>query len=578
MRPGSSLSKLKQQHQNLNMNITKKKQKAEIPTREDLIKKRDFSGTITLLDFDKIQNKDNYSSQMWLAYAYFHKGDYFKAIDIYSEWMSKPSPDLMLFTYKACCLYALGKYKEAYSEAEKGQKEDELTNRIKLHCAFKLKIGVAVIDHNHKLTSNVQDQLCLAGLQFMKGEFEEAIEIYKKIYMEKKYDALNIYLAMCYYKLEFFDIALDLVNHYLSNYKTSIVATNLKSAIEYNSSGNCKASQSFILSLQESSKIGNIIENDDLLRHNMAVYDSDDSPLYNKLKVFSSLSDILPEAKLNLIIYYLRNDQVQQAYLLIKDLQPNNTKEYILKAIVHCLLGQQSDKNQEHIKKAQTYFQSIGASSSECDTIEGRQCMASCFRLNGVHKDEIIYLNSIEQYLKDDDDFNWNYGIALAACQNYKESEEVLLRIKKEKYRMDQTYITWLCRVYIMNNKPEYAWNLYISLENHLLAFNLLNFIANEFYRSGNYYFSFKSYLFLEKLTPSYDNSAGKLASASGFFFLVLNNKASPEKLQEIIHYLVESSSSSAQTEEGLKMIKVFMKWGKEKGFNFSDQPLYEGY
>ena len=121
----------------------------------------------------------------------------------------------------------------------------------------------------------------------------------------------------------------------------------------------------------------------------------------------------------------------------MKDVHPNNTKEYILKAIIHCLLAQQSDESQEHLKKAQTYFHSIGSSSSECDTIEGRQCMASCFRLYGLHSDELIYLETIKNFLEDDDDFNWNYGIALAASQKYKESEVYLLRVKKEKYKVN---------------------------------------------------------------------------------------------------------------------------------------------
>ena len=284
--------------------------------------------------------------------------------------------------------------------------------------------------------NSVQDQLSLAALQYLKSENDDAIEIYKKILIDKKYHAINIYLALCYYKLEFYEIALDLVNHYLSLHKDSVIANNLKAAIEYNSTGNCKAAQSYLLQLQDMTKSGRLIEDNDLLRHNMAVFDNDENSNSSKLKVFSNLLDIIPEARLNLIIYYLRNDQVNQAYNLIKDLQPNNTKEYILKAVVHCLLGQQSEKNQDHIKKAQTYFQSIGASSSECDTIEGRQCMASCFRLNGLYNDEIIYLESIESYMKDDDDFNWNYGIALAACQKYREAEEVLLRIKKEKYKV----------------------------------------------------------------------------------------------------------------------------------------------
>jgi intraflagellar transport protein 56 len=256
---------------------------------------------------------------------------------------------------------------------------------------------------------------------------------------------------MCYYKEEFYDVALELVNNYLFTHKDSVVANNLKAAIEYNSTGNRKMAEAILLNLQDLCKNGNILEENDYLRHNMVVIKDGE----NALKVFSSLVDIIPEAKLNLIIYYLRNDQINNAYNIIKDMQPTSTKEYILKAVVHCLLGQQSEKNQEHLKKAQACFQTIGASPSECDTIEGRQCMASCFRLIGQHVDEIIYLESIETYLKEDDDFNWNYGIALAACQKFKEAEEVLLRINSDKYKIDQTYLSWLCRCYIMNGKPE---------------------------------------------------------------------------------------------------------------------------
>jgi intraflagellar transport protein 56 len=412
----------------------------------------------------------------------------------------------------------------------------------------------------------------------LKSEYEEAIEIYKKIYMDKKYDALNIYLAMCYYKLEYFDIALDLVNHYLSIHKDSVVANNLKAAIEYNSTGNDKAAQMHIQNLQEMCKnktSNNLIEESDLLRHNMAVFDNEDSSNSNKLKVFSNLVDVIPESKLNLIIYYLRNDQVNQAFNLIKDIQPQTTKEYILKAVVHCLLGQQSPNNAEHLKKAQTYFQSIGASANECDTIEGRQCMASCFRLTGIFNDEIIYLESIETYLKDDDDFNWNYGIALGACQNYKLAEEVLLRVKKEKYRNDQIYLSWLSRCYIMNNKPDYAWNLYISIENHIVAVYILSFIAHEFYRMGHFYFSFKAFLFLEKFSPSTENSDGKVSSAIGVFYQLSSSKIGSDKLQEVIHYL----SDGSQNEEVKKVIKLFKKWGKDNGYNFSEQShAYEAY
>ena len=117
--------------------------------------------------------------------------------------------------------------------------------------------------------------------------------------MDKKYDALNIYLAMCYYKLEFFDIALDLVNHYLSIHNDSIIANNLKAAIEYSSTGNDKLAKEIILNLQNFSKNSNIIDDNDLLQHNLAVFDNEPDSKYNKLKIFSNLLDIIPEARQN---------------------------------------------------------------------------------------------------------------------------------------------------------------------------------------------------------------------------------------------------------------------------------------
>jgi hypothetical protein len=67
-----------------------------------------------------------------------------------------------------------------------------------------------------------------------------------------------------------------------------------------------------------------------------------------------------------------------------------------------------------------------------------------------------------------------------------------------------------------MNEQPEYAWNLYIGIENHLVALNILNFIANEFYRMGQFYYAFKAFLFLDKFTPSTEINNGKVSSAVG--------------------------------------------------------------
>lgn len=63
----------------------------------------------------------------------------------------------------------------------------------------------------------------------------------------------------------------------------------------------------------------------------------------------------------------------------------------------HSLAGSgQSQDRPDHLKLAQQFFQLVGASSSECDTIPGRQCMASCFFLLHQFDDVLIYLNSIK--------------------------------------------------------------------------------------------------------------------------------------------------------------------------------------
>lgn len=98
----------------------------------------------------------------------------------------------------------------------------------------------------------------------------------------------------------------------------------------------------------------------------------------------------------------------------MKDLEPSSPQEYILKGVVHCLLGQQQN-NKEHIKVAQQFFQLVGSSPAECgmsnffrsmcgdkeckllaDTIPGRQCMASAFFLQKQFEEVIVYLNSIK--------------------------------------------------------------------------------------------------------------------------------------------------------------------------------------
>ncbi len=57
------------------------------------------------------------------------------------------------------------------------------------------------------------------------------------------------------------------------------------------------------------------------------------------MQVLPPLIDVIQEARLNLVIYYLRNEEVNEAYSLIKDMECVVPKEYILKAVVHLVIG-----------------------------------------------------------------------------------------------------------------------------------------------------------------------------------------------------------------------------------------------
>lgn len=57
----------------------------------------------------------------------------------------------------------------------------------------------------------------------------QATDIYKRLLLENRDDlALNVYVAMCYYKLDYYDVSLEILAVYLQAFPDSAVAMNLK--------------------------------------------------------------------------------------------------------------------------------------------------------------------------------------------------------------------------------------------------------------------------------------------------------------------------------------------------------------
>ena len=193
------------------------------------MKKRDWLAALTLFECDKKYSKrHDLKTYLGIAYCAFHNGDYKKAMDIYDEIAKRKDYDKNIHAFKACCYYALCMYKESKVEASKSE-DSELKNRLLFQLAQKCGDENEIMSYHGALSNSIEDQLCMAALHYLRSHFEEATEIYKKLLIENKdYHAINIYVALCYYKMDYYDVSLEILAVYLGLYPDSIVGVNLK--------------------------------------------------------------------------------------------------------------------------------------------------------------------------------------------------------------------------------------------------------------------------------------------------------------------------------------------------------------
>ena len=527
-----------------------------LPKLEDFLTARDYTGALTLLEFNQGSGRTDISCESWIGYCSFHLGDYKRALAVYEKLSQLENPPDDVWVNIACCQFFLGLYSEG-EEVLKKAKACPLKTRLVFHLAHKTGAEQKLLEYHQQLRDVTEDQLSLAAIHYLRAHYQEAIDIYKRILLDNRdYLALNVYVALCYYKLDYYDASQEILSVYLQNFPDSAIAINLKACNHFRLY-NGKAAENEIKSLMDQSSSSFIFGND-LIRHNMVVFRSGESAL----QVLPSLVDVIPEARLNLVIYYLKQNEVRDAYQLIKDLEPAVPQEYNLKGVVNAAMGQETG-SREHIKFAQQYFELVGSSESECDTIPGRQCMASCYFLMRQFSEVLLYLTSIKSYFYTDDTFNFNYAQAKCAVGNYKEAEEAFLLIQNEKIRSDYTYISHLARCYMMNGKPQMAWELYLRLETSAESFNLLQLIANDCYRLGHFWFSAKAFDMLERLDPSPEHWEGKRGACVGAFQMVVAGRQPKELLTDVISLLRNTANSQVET-----IIRSMKRWAKDNRIN----------
>ncbi|XP_024225648.2 intraflagellar transport protein 56 [Bombus impatiens] len=525
------------------------------PKLEEFLEKRDYTGALTLLEFNNA-SETTVNSELWMGYCAFHLGDYKRASKIYENLKRKDQAPADTSTNLACCYFYLGMYPESQQILEDAP-HSKLKNRLLFHLAHKMGNEAKLMEYHHMLEDMIEDQLSLASIHYLRAHYQEAIDVYKKILLENRdYFALNVYVALCYYKLDYYDVAQEVLQVYLQKYPDSAIAINLKACNHFRLY-NGNAAQNEMKQLID--KMSNSLSfSHDLIRHNTVVFKGGEGAL----QILPNLVDVIPEARLNLVIYYLRQDNVQEAFELIKDLEPAVPQEYILKGIVNAVMGQETN-SRDNVKTAQQYFQLVGSSASECDTIPGRQCMASCFFLYRQFEEVLVYLNSIKTYFSNEDNFNFNYAQAQAAAGYFKEAEEAFLNIRNEKYKNDYIYISLLAHCYIMNKKPQLAWDLYLKMDTTTESFNLLQLIANDCYKVGEFWYAAKAFDMLERMDPSPENWEGKRGACCGTFQYIVAERQPKELLPEVVQVLKNTSNSQVE-----QIIRVMRKWGKDNRIN----------
>ena len=101
------------------------------------------------------------------------------------------------------------------------------------------------------------------------------------------------------------------------------------------------------------------------------------------------------------------------------------------------------------------------------------------------------------------------------------------------------------------------AWEIYINMETSNESINLLNLIANDCYKMGQFYYSLKAFDVLERLDPDPEFWEGKRGASIGVFQMVIAGKEQKEKLVEAIQMLINTNNPQVEY-----FVSIMKKWG----------------
>jgi intraflagellar transport protein 56 len=534
---------------------------SELPSVEALLQRRDYAGAAELLRARRRADPGDYDALAWLAYSLAHAGKHAHAEEAFRQLEEYDSDSRAEHSvHRAVELLQLGRVHDAEELARENALPTALKQRLLFHCAHRLGDEDELERQHQQLSESPEDQLAIASVHFLRGYYREAADIYKSVLEEHQcFSALNVYIALCYHKLELYDLSSRLLDSYLEEFPDSVVASNAKACNTFKLHDGAQAEKelkSLVNSCSGGSPADPAVLNADIIRHNTVVFRNGEGAEQH----LPPLLAFPRETRLNLAMYHLRHTNLDSALELTSALEPVITAEYIVKAALHSQIGQR-DSSTEHVRIAQELFRTVGESQAEKDTIAGRQCMASFLFLLNSFQDVLVYLDSIKAFLLDDDDFNWNYGIAKASVGQYEEAEKALRQVRSVAYKQEYPYTAWLVRSLIMNGKPESAWDVYLRTDASDDSFALLNLIANDCYSAQQFLLAAKAFDVLGRLAPTEEYARGKRGATIGAFHGVATGNERPEALKELVTMLRSASpAESADMEDVLLAMRNFAR------------------
>ncbi|KAL0216536.1 hypothetical protein P9112_008720 [Eukaryota sp. TZLM1-RC] len=565
------------------------KPKASLPSLDEYISKRDWTGAICYLRFleergslltdEDSEHVPEEDRLLWLAYCHFHNSEYADALEIYQDLAKK---DSTLNLLAACCFFHLNDIEAAQDTALQCS-SSPLRTRLLFQCAQKTGDETKLLQYLNSLTDDLHDHLSLACVRHLRSQHSEALESFKDLVSSHPNAlCLVVYAALSYYSSDNFEAAVESLTPYLRCYPNSIIATNLRACCAYRLYSGDAALQELQPLLEQIGvsdsidgyldHLSSLISNNNspaqlllnaLLFHNIVVFKNGEGAL----RVLPKLVHDVPEAKLNLAVFYLKAGDYSEAYELLREYEPLRPYEFVLKGLI-CLAVGQETSSEEHLNIAAQYFQLVGTSETECDTIQGRQAMSMAYFLNGQYDDVLIYLKSISDFFPNDDDFNFNYGITLAATGNFKEAEEAFLSITDLELKLNPNYCSWLIKSFIQNGKPDQAWKFYheaVQVAESVDSMYYLTLIANDCYKLEFYFYSAKAYELLCRLDPNVDYLLGKKNSCIGVLKKIYEGYLQPELLPEIVTILQGDANNDSTINQ---IITTITKYAAIKGIS----------